>query len=153
MSSAPAALQAGTEMDAQSPPSRVAAVNETTRMVIAEHVRRTDTYLTRLIGLMGRKQLGPDEGLWISPCKGIHTMWMRFPIDVVFLDEDFTVVSLRERVAPWRVTRVIRSAASVLELPAGAIQRTGLTVGHRLGFLAASDDLQPRADERGREVQ
>ncbi|HKY32835.1 MAG TPA: DUF192 domain-containing protein [Candidatus Polarisedimenticolia bacterium] len=112
-----------------------AVVDETNRMVVAERVQRADTFMTRLIGLLGRDRLGEGEALWISPCKGIHTMGMRFPIDAVFLDPSMRVVEVRERVAPWRATRFVRGATSVLELSAGAVGRTGVSKGDQLSFL------------------
>jgi hypothetical protein len=115
-----------------------AVVDETTRTVVAERVQRADTFLTRLVGLLGRDGLAPDEALWISPCKGIHTIGMRFTIDAIFLDEELRVVGVRERVAPWRATRFVSRATSVLELPEGAVARTGVSVGDQLGFLPAT---------------
>ncbi len=105
-----------------------------TGAVIAAEVRTADTRLTRLVGLMGRRGMGEQEGLWIRPCRGIHTMWMRFPIDAIFLDETMTVVAVRERVAPWRMTRVFREADSVLELPAGRARASGIAPGARISM-------------------
>ena len=119
--------------------------------MVAERVERADTFLTRLVGLMGRKGLADDQGMWISPCKSIHTMWMRFPIDVVFLDKELRVVTVRERVAPWRATPFIKTASSVLELSAGAVARTGLAAGDQLGFLSATDESMARCGSGGRE--
>ena len=129
----------------------MAAVNETSRTVVAEHVERADTFMTRLVGLMGRKGLADDQGMWIATCKSIHTMWMRFPIDVVFLDKELRVVAVRERVAPWRATPFIKTASSVLELSAGAVERTGLMAGDQLGFLSATDESMARCKSDGRE--
>jgi uncharacterized membrane protein (UPF0127 family) len=64
---------------------------------------------------------------------------MRFPIDALFLDEELRVVDVRRNVAPWRATRFVKRACSVLELPAGAAARTGVDVGHQLSFLAVSE--------------
>lgn len=115
-----------------------AVVNETNRTVVAERVERADTFLTRLVGLLGRDGLAPDEALWIAPCKGIHTIGMRFTIDAVFLDSDLRVVGVRERVAPWRATRFVSRATSVLELAAGTVTRTGVSIGDHLAFLPAT---------------
>ena len=116
-----------------------AALDETRRTVVAGRVRRADTFLTRLRGLLGTDGLAEDEALWITPCKGIHTIGMTFPIDAVFLDGDRRVVALREQVVPWRATRFIKGASSVLELPAGSIRRTGIAVGNQLDFVEGED--------------
>jgi len=120
-----------------------AVVDETTRTVVAERVQRADTFLTRLVGLLGRDGLAPDEALWIAPCKGIHTIGMRFAIDAIFLDEHLRVVGLHERIVPWRATRFVRHATSVLELPAGAVSRTHVNIGDQLGFLPATEVARP----------
>ena len=116
-------------------------INETTARVVSQRAQRADTFMTRLVGLLGHKGLAEDEALWISPCKGIHTMGMTFPIDAVFLDGALQVVALREHVVPWRATRFFGGAVSVLELPAGLIRRAGIAVGHQMGFNAAADHV------------
>jgi len=90
-----------------------------------------DTFLSRLRGLLGRRELGADEGLLLTPAGSIHTWFMRFPIDVVFLTSDLTVLGVREAVKPWRMTGW-RGARTVLELPAGTCERRKLHVGDRL---------------------
>ena len=111
---------------------------------LADQVKRADTFLTRLVGLLGRRELPEGEGLWISPCKGIHTMGMRFPIDALFLDRGNCIVAMREQVVPWRMTRFFKGAESVLELQAGAISRSGVAVGDRLSFSDADKKTQAR---------
>ena len=132
--------------------NRAVAVDKTTRGVIAEEVMRADTFLTRLVGLLGRRELAQGKALWISPCKGIHTMGMRFSIDVVFLDDVMQVVAVRERIAPWRMTRFFGSASSVLEMAAGSIARTGVAVGDQLDFVPVTDRSPRRRTQSGLEV-
>ncbi|MFH1679746.1 MAG: DUF192 domain-containing protein [Candidatus Eisenbacteria bacterium] len=84
---------------------------------------------SRLVGLMGRKALAPDEGLVIRPCESIHTMWMRFPIDVVFVDVRNTAVRAFPNVAPFRLRFGGWDAHAVIEGPVGMIQRSGTRVG------------------------
>jgi uncharacterized membrane protein (UPF0127 family) len=122
-----------------------AVVDETARTVVAERVQRADTFLTRLVGLLGRDRMDSDEALWISPCRGIHTVGMRFSIDAIFLDRDMKVVEVRERVVPWRATRFIGGACSVLELAEGGAARAGVQIGDQLEFLAASEAVSPEA--------
>ena len=128
-----------------------AALDETNRTVVAERVMRADTFLSRLVGLLGRDGLMEGEALWISPCKGIHTIGITFPIDVIFLDKDLRVVAVREKIAPWRTTRFFKSATSVLELPAGSIRRSGVAVGDQMGFVRPPDELTSCSGGNGHE--
>ena len=86
---------------------------------------------SRLRGLLGRSGLAPDEGLLLRPVGSIHTMFMRFRIDVVFLDRDNAVVKIVHDLRPWRFAAA-RRAKAVLELPAGAAERARLAVGEAL---------------------
>jgi uncharacterized membrane protein (UPF0127 family) len=74
---------------------------------------------TRLVGLLNRSQLDAGEGLLIEPCKQVHTFFMRFPIDVVFLDSKNQVLA-KQSLKPWRLSPLIFKAAKVLEVPAGS---------------------------------
>jgi len=87
-----------------------------------------DSYWTRLRGLVGRRGLDPGEGLLLRPANSVHTAFMRFPIDVVFLDRDLTVLDVVESVPPWRV-KARRGARAVLELGAGDAARQGIVPG------------------------
>ena len=87
---------------------------------------------TRLRGWMGMRRSEAGAGLWLAPCNAVHTMFMRFPVDVVSLSGSGTVLAIREQVAPWRLVWPVRRARSVLELPAGEARRLGLGVGDRL---------------------
>jgi len=86
---------------------------------------------SRMKGLLGRSELGPGEGLLLRPASAIHTFFMRFPIDAVFLDRDWRVVGIAGDVAPWR-TAGRKGAKAVLEISAGESARLGLGVGDRL---------------------
>ena len=88
---------------------------------------------SRMKGLLGRSMLGPGEGLLLRPASAIHTFFMRFPIDAVFLDRDWRVVGIAGDVAPWR-TAGRKGAKAVLELPAGESARRSLQLGDRLAF-------------------
>ena len=102
-------------------------------------VRRADGFLARLKGLMFERSIGPDTGLWINRCNAIHTFFMRFPIDVIFLDRDLKVVKLCPNAPPYRLGPFCRGAASVLEFASGFIARTGITESHALEFDSKSD--------------
>jgi uncharacterized protein len=93
-----------------------------------------DTPASRSRGLLGRDHLAPDRGLLIRPCSSIHTFFMRFPIDVVFLDRDAVVRRIVARMGPWRLAWGGWSAWQTLELAAGAGAAAGLRPGDRLVF-------------------
>lgn len=91
----------------------------------------------RLVGLLGRRALAGDQALLLAPCNNIHTFFMRFAIDVVFLDRQGAVLAVVPALRPWRVAAA-RRAHACLELAAGGAQRFGLQVGRRLPQLAAA---------------
>jgi len=103
--------------------------------VVCERCVVADDSLTRMRGLLGRTELPPDEGILLRPASSVHTWFMRFPIDVVFLDRDLAVVRVVRRLRPWR-TAYGRRAAAVLELAAGESERRGIDVGDRLSLAA-----------------
>jgi len=90
-----------------------------------------DTALARMRGLLGRRALPTGEGILLRPAGSVHTAFMRFAIDAVFLDRDGTVVKIAHHLRPWK-TAGGRKAKAVLELPAGEAERRGLAVGERL---------------------
>jgi uncharacterized membrane protein (UPF0127 family) len=84
-------------------------------------------------GLLGRPRLAVGHGLLLRPARAVHTWFMRFAIDIVFLDRQLTVLATAERVPPWRAERC-KGARAVLELPAGACAARGLAPGEQLGI-------------------
>jgi uncharacterized membrane protein (UPF0127 family) len=105
-----------------------------TGLVIASKVELAGDARSRSRGLLGRDSLPAGEGLWIVPCPMIHTFFMRFSIDVLFLDKEMRVVRVMEDLKPWRLSPWVWRAHSVLELPAGALA----------GRVAAGDRLEIR---------
>ncbi len=99
------------------------AVNVTRGTVLAARLELAGTGGTRRKGLLGRESLPPGEGLWISPCESVHTFFMRFAIDLVYLDRKLQVKKVRSSVGPWRVSACFQ-AHSVIELPAGTLSAT-----------------------------
>lgn len=83
-----------------------------------------DTFWTRFMGLMGKKseQISDMKGLFIKPCSQIHTFFMKAPIDVVYLSDDFKVVYVDENVQPWRCCHRVKGAKCLVEFPVGKIQ-------------------------------
>jgi len=106
--------------------------NKTRETFLAFKVKVADSIWGRLIGLLGRRSLQPDSGVWIVPANAVHTIGMLFSFDLVLIDKDFKVVGLRELVRPFRVTWPERHAESVLELPAHTIFRSRTQVGDQL---------------------
>jgi uncharacterized membrane protein (UPF0127 family) len=100
--------------------------------VLASSIVVADTSLRRAVGLLGRRCLPHNEGIWIKPSSGVHTIGMRFPIDVVGLDAKLRVVRLWPSLKPYRLTAIVPSVRSVLELAAGSIVLSGLRLGDQL---------------------
>jgi uncharacterized protein len=103
--------------------------------VVCERCTLADSPVTRLRGLLGRDGLEQGEGLLLRPASSIHTFFMRFPIDVVFLDQALVVLEITDAIEPWRAASQ-RGAKAVLELPAGESFRRGLAVGDQLTLAA-----------------
>src|ERR671910_1539511 len=103
--------------------------------IVCERCTVAESPLTRLRGLLGRDGLEQGEGLLLRPASSVHTWFMRFPIDVVFLDRELVVVGISDGVEPWRAAGR-RGAKAALELPAGEAARRGLAVGDQLQLAA-----------------
>src|SRR6185369_8312705 len=115
-----------------------------TGAVIADRLRVADTHWTRLRGLLGTRTLAPGEALWIVPCRQVHMLGMRYAIDVAFLDEAGAVLRTIPELPPWRISPAVTDAASVLELPAGALGRLGIDAGSRIVIDGATAGAAPR---------
>ena len=113
---------------------QVYVYNKTRETFVATEAVVADTYLQRLVGLLGKTKrwARPGRGLWIAPSHGVHTIGMLFPLDLIFLDREKRVVAVEEHLRPFRISSVSLKADSVLELPAHTIFRTGTRVGDRL---------------------
>ena len=114
--------------------SKAYAFNRTRLSYLATELEVANTHWTRFRGLMARESntFGDGRGLWIVPCHGVHTMGMRFPIDVLYLDRENVVVHLEQSLAPWRFAPVRRKAKSVLELPTATVSTTRTEVGDKV---------------------
>jgi len=111
-------------------------INVTTGKEVADSVVVAKTLFSRLKGLLGRKELAAGEGMLIRSCMGVHTVGMRFPIDVIFLDKNNSVVACENKLLPNRMTRIYPRATSVLELPVGIINASSTEIGNRLDLRA-----------------
>jgi uncharacterized membrane protein (UPF0127 family) len=118
------------------PDDRLRVTNVTRGTVLATRLEVADTGPKRNKGLLGRKELAAGEGLWIVPCESVHTFFMQFPIDLVYLDRKHRIKKLRGSVPAWRLSACL-SAHSILELPAGTIRSTETQPGDTLEFAPA----------------
>jgi len=107
--------------------------------ILATDAGVADTSAKRNTGLLRHKSLPRGEALFITPCEGVHTVGMKFPIDVLFLSRQRTVVKITEAMKPWRISLCLR-AHSVLELPAGMAAETGTLPGDQLAFETREED-------------
>jgi uncharacterized protein len=111
----------------------LARVRTESGKLVCERCEIPESSFGRMRGLLGRDGLDPGDGMLIDRAGSVHMFFMRFPIDVVFLSRDRTVVRVKHRLAPWRVAGARRAVAS-LELPAGRAAEVGVEKGHRLVF-------------------
>ncbi len=107
-------------------------VNVSNGAVLAHQVEQAHTFGRRLKGLMFRNHLPETHAMHIQPCRSIHTFFMRFPIDVLYLDEALKVVHIAEHLRTGKVTQPVLKARSVVELVAGTIQTSGTKVGDHI---------------------
>jgi uncharacterized protein len=113
-------------------PQQVFVYNKTRETFLAFRVKVADSFFGRLMGLLGRRSLQPDSGVWIVPAKAAHTIGMMFSFDLVLIDTNFKVVGLHELVHPFTITRPNFSAESALGLAAHAIFRSRTRIGDQL---------------------
>ncbi len=106
------------------------AVNKTTGEVIADKVTIAQDYKSRSIGLLNRQNLSENEAMLIKPCSSIHTFFMKFPIDVLFLSKEGRVVKIRHSLKPWRLSGCLLGCFMVLELQSGKLTKTTITIGN-----------------------
>jgi len=116
---------------------RLRVSNLTRQTVLATSMEVANTDSKRRKGLLGRDGLSAGGGMWICPCEAVHTFWMRFPIDLVYLDRKYRIRKLKSEVRPWRLSGCLR-AHSVIELPPGTIRATQTQPGDILEFTAVS---------------
>jgi uncharacterized protein len=110
----------------------VKIINTTKNIVLADDAIIAATVFKRLKGLLGRKSIENGEALVIRPCNSIHTFFMRFPIDVLFVDKANKVIAVLNTFPSFRVSKIYFSAAYVIELPAGSLKTTSTSVSDQL---------------------
>lgn len=110
------------------------AVENLTQKTFLGHVTQARSLKSRMIGLLAHTSLEPGTGLWISPCSSIHTFFMRFSIDVVFISSTYTILKTYEDLKPFRLSAWVTKAAGVLELPSGTLAQTRSLPSHQLSI-------------------
>jgi uncharacterized membrane protein (UPF0127 family) len=110
------------------------AFNRTRHTYLATRLAIAGTHWSRFRGLMYAKdsKFRAGDGLWIVPCRGVHTFAMNFPIDVVYLDSNKFVVHVEENLKPWRLGKIKMRAASVIELPGETLRASGTAIGDEI---------------------
>ena len=113
--------------------------NQTRNTLLGGTVDVADTSEKRRVGLLKHTCLEPGSGLWIVPCESVHTFFMKFPIDLVYLDKKRKVKKVRHAVPAWRLSACL-TAHSILELPAGTAEKSGTQAGDELLIEKLTED-------------
>jgi len=121
-------------------------INTTRNTEVALRAEVAKSTATRSKGLLGRQGLEQGGGLWIIPCESVHTFFMRFALDLIYLDRRLRVKKVRQNVPPWRISACL-TAHSVLELPCGTIRGSQTEVGDLVSIAPASESSAPAAIE------
>jgi uncharacterized protein len=113
--------------------------NQTRECFLSLDVRAADTIFSRLRGLIGRLKLRSDEGIWVVPSRGVHTLGLLFPLDLIYLDEHYRVIHLVEYFPSFRIGPLKAQAESVLELPTHTIYSSQTQSGDQLVICVAEE--------------
>lgn len=111
-------------------------INLSNGSILADKIEVADNFKKRLKGLIGRPGLNHGEAFVLLPCKSIHTCFMNFPIDVLFIDKEGRVLRTLEHVKPFKFSPIVSRSYLVVELPAGCIAATGTAAGHQMQITA-----------------
>jgi uncharacterized membrane protein (UPF0127 family) len=110
-------------------------MNVTKNKSIAEEATLAKHLVSRMIGLLGRKSLPNGRALIIRPCKGVHTFFMRFPIDCIFINKEQVVLHVISNLQPWRISPIVGGSWCAIELPAGTAIATSTETGDQLEII------------------
>jgi uncharacterized membrane protein (UPF0127 family) len=137
------AEEKGNGMTARKPrraePRRYCVYNQTRECFLSLNVKVADTTLTRLRGMIGRMSLRPDDGIWVVPSSGVHTVGVLIPLDLIYLDASHRVVHVVEHFPTFRIAPIRSDSESVLELPVHSIYPSQTQVGDQLLICAAEE--------------
>jgi uncharacterized protein len=109
--------------------------NASRNIVLADSVEVAQTFSSRTRGLLGRVMMPPGTALVIRPCNSIHTFFMQFPIDVMFVSSAGVIVGILKNLPPWRLSPLLWQSAYVIELPAGVLAATSTQSGDQILIL------------------
>jgi uncharacterized membrane protein (UPF0127 family) len=110
-------------------------VNLSSDQLVADNIDCAHTFFKRLKGLMFTSDLNSGAGLHIKPCQSIHTFFMKYSIDILYLNEHNVVVALDESMEPGKIGKRCSNAVSVVELPSGTVKKTNTKIGNNLKFI------------------
>jgi len=122
--------------------------NQTRECFLSLDVTAADTIFSRLRGLIGRLKLRSDEGIWVVPSRGIHTLGLLFPLDLIYLDEHYRVIHLVEYFPSFRIAPLKTQAESVLELPTHTIYSSQTQPGDQL-VICVAEEMEHRLRKSG----
>jgi len=103
--------------------------NTKNNFILGNKIYLANNSITRLSGLMGKESFGEIDGMLIKPCNSIHTFFMKFPIDVIFISKDNKIIRVVENLKEWKISPIVFKAHSTLELPIKTIEKTNSEVG------------------------
>jgi len=106
--------------------------DRTSNKVISQNVIVANSFFKRLKGLMFTKELPPESAVFIYPCSSIHTCFMNYNIDVLYLDKNNIILAIDEDMEPWRFGKIIKGSVSVIEIPIGTVARKQIKIGQAL---------------------
>jgi uncharacterized membrane protein (UPF0127 family) len=109
-------------------------INSKNNEILGDKIVYANTTYKRFIGLMGKKELNKGEGVFLTPCNSIHMMFMKLPLDIIFLDRKNKIIHITENIKPWKISRIVFMAQSVLEIPVGTILNTDSKIGDTLSI-------------------
>jgi len=110
-------------------------INTRNNKIIGTNIILGNNIFLRFIGLIGKKELKDGEGLLLIPCNSIHMMFMKIPLDIIFLDKEDKIIHIIENIKPWRISPIIFKAKSVLELPINSVKNFDLQINDKLDII------------------
>jgi uncharacterized protein len=110
-------------------------INQTKNIILAEDVFLAKTPLGRIKGLLGRKVFLSDQAIILDPCNSVHTFFMRFPIDIIFVDKDYKIIQILPELKPNKISRIYWNSRRVIELPVGRLNLTDTQAQDQLQLL------------------
>jgi len=110
---------------------------ESEPIVTLSHVERTETIAERTKGLLGRAELKNNEALWITPCNSVHTMGMKYQLDILYIDRNHLVKKIVQHLPPRRMSWCM-GAQSTIELKSGTVKESGIRIGNRVKWVGSA---------------